>query len=325
MRAKIVVVVFIAGVVVAASVGSAWRDARAIRAADFAVATVTQHRAEAVAELRRIEARLAEAEKTRVRLQAESEASSKAASAKTRIPASAKSTPSATEEELGTFIQKQREAEKNPQVQLLLLATRRAKSAATFGLLFRTLGLSPAQIEKFKDNVVRREEQQMDLLAVMRELGLTLRDPAPAKLWVKIEPAYQAAQKELLGEPGYRQLQDYARAAEARNAVSRLAGAATVTGVPFTTQQAEQLVRMVANASSDYRGGGNAFLFAVDWAMVDEEAETILSEAQMNLFKTIEPPGEGGRHWGQVNRLLMQAEKADTEIAKRTPSPKPGG
>jgi len=312
-------VVIVAGVVAAASVESAWGDGRMIDAANLALAAVAQHQADVAAECQKMEARLATAEKIQVKLRADIEAKLKAAEAKTGIPALAASTPSATEEKLRTLIRKEREAEKNPQVQLLQLAARRAKSAASFGLFFRTLGLSAGQIEKFKDNVVRREETQMDLLGVMREQGLTLRDPVLAKLWMNVEPEYQAAQKELLGDVDYRQLQDYERATETRNSVSRMAGMAAVLGVPFTTEQAEQLMRLMVNASSDYRGGGKAYLFSIDWAIVDAEAGTILSEPQMNLLKTIEPSGEGGRYWGRVNQLLMQAEKADAEIAKPTP------
>jgi hypothetical protein len=325
MRAKSIIIFVVAGVVVVASAGSAWHDARSSQEADVAATAVTQRRAAATPEFQRMEFRLAEAEKTRVKLQAEILAGEKAAGAKTGTAAPTKALSSVADEQLSAFIQKEREAEKDPQIQLLQRAARRAKSVATFGLLFRTLGLSPDQIEKFQDNVGRRQEQMADLLAVVGELGLTLSDPGPARFWGKIAPEYQAAQKELLGDAGYRQLQDYERASDTRGLVGRMAGVATVTGVPFTTEQVEQFTRLLKDANSDYRTGGNAYLFKIDWSMVDAQAGAILSEAQLNLVKTIEPPGGSGRFWGRVNRVLMQAEKADAEIAKPTPALKPGG
>jgi hypothetical protein len=191
--------------------------------------------------------------------------------------------------------------------------------------LFRTLGLSLEQIEKFEEIAARREEQQMDLLAILHEQRLTLQDPVLANLWLKIEPEYQAAQKELLGEAGYRQFRDYERAAPVRDMVSRYAGTATVMGVPFTVQQAEQLTQVMANASGDYRNGGQAYAFSIDWSIVDRQAAAILTEPQLNLLKTIEPAGQGGRFGGVWNKLMIEAQNADQAKASGAAVSRTGG
>ncbi len=322
LRALIVVVVT-AILVVAA--GSAWRNVRLARAANAALVVVERKRAAAGEAVRGVEVRFAEAEKNRVKLQAEFDRRQKTKGSMTGAAASRPHDPATLMEQLRAMIQKQQEAEKDPRIQLLQLAVRRAKMAATFGLLFRTLGLMPGQIEKFEDNATRREEQQMDLWAVMHEQGLTLQDPALAKLFLEIEPEYQAAQKELLGEAGYRKFQAYERVASMRDTVSRFAGVATVMGMPFTSSQAGQLAQILAGASNSYRKGGKADAFSVNWSLVDKQAEAILSDSQMTLIKTIEPGGEGGRFESEWNKLMIQAQNDDRANGSASAVPGPGG
>ena len=136
-----------------------------------------------------------------------------------------------------------------------------------------------------------------------------------------IEPDYQAAQRALLGDAGYDRFHDYERTAFVRSLVNGWAGGAVaVARAPFTTEQGEQLIQILAAASEDYRKGGQANTYGIDWDAADAQARAILSEAQFNLFKTMEPPLPlGARFQSQFYRLVTQAQKVDaTDAAARS-------
>jgi hypothetical protein len=124
------------------------------------------------------------------------------------------------------------------------------------------------------------------------------------------------AMKELLGEEGYRRLQQHDRTAYGRELVQGLVGAATVAGVPFAAQQAEQLLRVVIEAGE--RPGQGFGLSPVDWARAEQNAAKFLSAEQMKFLATTEPDGVRGAGWRylmQMNLLIAEAKKKDRASA----------
>lgn len=200
---------------------------------------------------------------------------------------------------------------KDPLVQVLWVASRRAQITASYGPLFQALGLAPDQIEKFQAVALRREEQAMDLAAVMQSHQLAGNDPAIAALRRQADAEEQAARRELLGSAGYGRLQDYLRTLPARDMVSGLAGAAALSGAPFSAAQAEELTNAVAGASLRYQAGSVADLTDVNWEEADRVARTLLSDAQFSLYQSTEPEGRGGRFSSRAASIIAIARKAD--------------
>ena len=130
----------------------------------------------------------------------------------------------------------------------------------------------------------------------------------------------EAAQRELLGEAGFRQLQDYERTADMRELVRSTAGAATVADGPFTPQQAEQLIQVLANASSTYRSGGKASVQNTDWDAVEAPARAILSGGQYSFLQL-----SSRRLSRQADDLIGQARKAEAASAAAPAAKAPGG
>jgi hypothetical protein len=136
---------------------------------------------------------------------------------------------------------------------------------------------------------------------------------------------HDTAQRELLGEAGHRQLREFERTADLREGVRGIAAAATIDGIPFTSQQTQQLIGALVAATPGTPGGNRLNTAGTDWAAVDARAREILSPEQFTYFKTIEPPnrGSGGRFHLQWNAALQAAQQAET--AGRSALAKPDG
>jgi hypothetical protein len=221
----------------------------------------------------------------------------------------------------GAMVNPQDALRDNPKLQALMLRSVRASLVQRYGPLIQALGLVPAQIEKFAELTMKRREQMLDLESVAQTRG---REDASAltALRNQVESDHAAAQKELLGESGYRQLREFERMAQPRDVVAQLAGAASLNGIALTPTQTDQLCQVIAGASSRYQRGENASVSEVDWTMVDLRAAEILSPEQLTLFKTAEPIGGGLSRWmSQFNRAMDAARKS----SQSQPAAKPTG
>ncbi len=193
---------------------------------------------------------------------------------------------------------------KEPEFQVLFLANQRAELNARYGALFRQLHLSPEKAEAFKDIAARREEQSMDVQAIMREKKVGHEDPGIAQSWQQINTTYQNEMRRLLGDTDYQKFQDFDHTTQARNIVSGLAGGSvTVLREPLTAEQSEQLVQIMATTKT-----GPSAAAEMDWDAIDTKAQAILSPTQFAYFKTQEPPlPTGGRFQNLFQRSVRQA------------------
>jgi hypothetical protein len=217
-------------------------------------------------------------------------------------------------------LEKSAQREEDPKVQNLSFASMRVSLASKYAYLFRELGLSSAQSEKFLDITLKRVEQGVDLGAAVRAQGMSADDPVVDKLGLQMRQECETAQRELLGEAGFRQLQDYERTADMRELVRSTASAATVAGTPFTPPQAEQLIQVLANANDKYRSGGKASVQNTDWDAVEAPARALLSEAQYAFLQL-----SSRRLSRQADDLIGRARKADAASAAAPAAKAPGG
>ena len=106
-----------------------------------------------------------------------------------------------------------------------------------------------------------------------------------------------------------------------RDLVAKLAGAASLNGIPLTILQAEQLSLVIADSSARYRRGESARVAEVDWAKIDLRAAEILSPEQQMQFKTIEPIGGGISRWmTDFDRAMEAARKSSGPASPTKPS-----
>ena len=158
-----------------------------------------------------------------------------------------------------------------------LAGGRRTGLNATYDLLYRSLGLTPKQIEKFE--------------------SIRVQGAGPA-LWVFDEPAapdeiaslsvaeMNRQLRALLGDDGYARYQEYNRVVPARNLVMQVASAVYLTD-PLDREQGEQLTKVLAESSRAYQAGASIDLADLDWDAVLASARPILSPAQATALSTV--------------------------------------
>lgn len=268
--------ILVAAVVTIALTVAAWRTVRANHAGEVAQLALAARRVELTARLHHWEAELAAA---------------KLRSAERAVTPVAEPPPAAVEppppgaRAASSFL----EWMEDPKVQLLFYASERAQLTQTYGPFFQAHGLSSAQIEKLSDLIIRSRQQTFDLSEINRTKGLSLSDPAMVAQRKEGEAEVQAGMTEVLGEPGYAELKDYARALEVHTFVGKVAGVAAVEGMPINREQADALVRVLANACPMYSLGGPANLSRIDWKAAEAQAQSVLSPEQMKLLQTDKP------------------------------------
>ena len=214
-------------------------------------------------------------------------------------------TPAQAEEMLRYFLTPWQDLalRNDPALRSQYLASERLNLEARYGPLLGQLGLSPEQASRFKDLLAVHAQELLEIrLAALP--GGTAEPKADAASLDAAEKRLRAAESDLLGDAGYRQLQQYERLLPVRYEVDTLAGSLALTDAPLGSGQADQLLQIIANASEAYQKGGRAdtpmpgngeqltpLMLAhasitenIDWNAVLAQARTVLSPVQFELF-----------------------------------------
>ncbi len=276
-----------------------WRWARETRRSREATAEIEAKQALVRAERDRDVARLVAVERERVATKATLDALKE--SPATVGPAKS---PARTGQRLPSILELIRDA---PDAEAFYLESKRAQLAARYGPLFRTLGLSAEAVAAFEDNYIRREGAQMDLENVLGTRGEESVG-AVEKLRAAAESNYNAAQRALLGDAGFGQLEAYENVAWWRGTVSAMAGVAAVEHIPFSAGQADALVEAFRSSNQGQSG--------IDWEHFDAQARGILSPEQFEVIHTMDPgPTRGGLLQTRLYDLVEKAKRLEPKSA----------
>jgi hypothetical protein len=276
----------------AAAGGAGWFALRSAREAEALLSQAANDRAARQAEVRRYEERSArhESELDQTR----------------KLLDQLQSQPSA-DTRSGPIDERTAKAEfaSDPAQQAALIRLGRAMVAETYAPLFRKLGLSPEQIDRFESLMSEADERKIDIQAGALTAGLEDSAGAAATAKRDAESRLHAAQLELLGETGFRQLQEFDRTQSIREwVVWGLAGDLTFTKTPLSAHQGEQLTQILANACPSYRSGGPTDEDEVDWPTALEQAKGILSEPQWAALKSVAASRKNGQFFIAVQTLV---------------------
>ena len=201
----------------------------------------------------------------------------------------------------------------DPVLQSKQLASFRATISTSYGPLFQKLHLSQEQKHRLTDALQQRQSDKEDLDAILANSRQT---PATADTaWQKAKQesldAFDDAVVSILGEEGRAQLELYEQDKPLWDYMGELAALAAQSGIPFSLQQADQLVTLMSNAPSTQNPVKNNKRMPQtesDWAAIDEQAKTFLTKEQLDLFRSVDPAG-AGRFYQQFNYELRQAVK----------------
>jgi RNA polymerase sigma factor (sigma-70 family) len=168
----------------------------------------------------------------------------------------------------------------DPAYRALARTASQARRHLEFQRLYRALGLSPDQIERFEQIMVRQDQANLDG-QVARDLG---RDEQA--VFRHSGPEWNSAMRSLLGEGGMAQLQDYLRSMAVRNFVDDIAAKSYESGEPITLEQADRLTALALAHDPLYQQGKGTDPGKVSWNAVWEPAAKFLSPQQVVTFET---------------------------------------
>ena len=200
----------------------------------------------------------------------------------------------------------------NPAYARVYMERFRTSLALRYGLLYRTLNLSPDQIAKFEAALVEGQQGAIDVWAAASSQGLPTSGNSPSATSVtRLTTAPAAIQhdtvKALLGEDGYEKFQQFDKARPARDFIASLAGNLYYSASPLTAQQGDALSSILGASTKPVKiplpSDGKTPMWrnsdATNWDAVNAQAQTLLAPAQLAAL-----------------RILTEQTRLDREIAQ---------
>lgn len=168
----------------------------------------------------------------------------------------------------------------DPDYRALARTQAQARRHLEFQRFYRRLGLSPDQIERFEQIMVRQDQSNLDG-QIARDLG---RDEQA--VYRESGPAWRSAMRDLIGEENMGPLQEYLRSMVLRNFVDGIAAKSYESGEPITLEQSDQILAHALAHDATYQSGKGTDPGKVDWNAVWEPASKFLSPEQLVTFET---------------------------------------
>jgi RNA polymerase sigma factor (sigma-70 family) len=164
--------------------------------------------------------------------------------------------------------------EHHPEVKQALIASKIAEWNFHYGALYKSLGLTPEQIEKFQTIMLAGGGGgwvNRLLIPELKEMVFPIGDTDPAQYGMR-------RLRELLGDDGYRQFTEFNRVDPARELTVEVASSLYFTEAPLTPAQSERLIEILDNNRSP-QSGPQASPF--DWDAVLAQAGEMLLAPQL--------------------------------------------
>jgi len=180
------------------------------------------------------------------------------------------------------------------------MAMRRASTDFAYARLFQALGLSSAQVERFKTILVNGQESEMDLAVAAASEGISWSDPGLEGLKkAASDQTVDQPMKELLGSD-YAAYRVYKDELPGWQLVSQLNGLSSYENSPLNDVQSAALEKLFVTNSS-HNGDGSVVANSVNWEAVLPAATTILNPSQYQLLHQL---GETNTVSGNLDRAL---------------------
>lgn len=140
----------------------------------------------------------------------------------------------------------------DPEVQQLMTLQLKASLDFRYADLFKSLRLTPAQLDKFKNLLVEKNTAVADVMAAARQEGISRRADREAfdKLVADAQAEVDESIRQTLGEAAYAQYKEFEQTGPQRAVANQLEQRLSYSSTPLTSDQASQLVRILsANAA----------------------------------------------------------------------------
>ena len=211
-------------------------------------------------------------------------------------------------------------------------AQQKAALDAPYAALFRQLHLNPQQIDQLKALLAERMTARLDVMNAAREQGLGGRENRAEvnRLLQETHAEIDAGIRELLGDSGYAQLQQYERTAPERTVVRQLESRLSYSSTPLSTAQAEALVTILNDTSRSTGGRANsAMVFPIGPGGVSgptapvsnaaiARAQGVLSADQLAALRQIQADQQAQR---TVNEKMREHFNRGRQVTIPAPAP----
>lgn len=200
-----------------------------------------------------------------------------------------------------------------PEMQKLFALQRKSALDGRYATLFKSLNLSPDQLEKFKNLLVDKTTAVSDVAIAAREQGINPRTDRDAyrKLLADAQNGIESEIHDLLGDAGFSQYQHYEHTQPQRNVVTQLEQRLSYTSTPLTPAQSAQLVDILAatNTSTQSNPGFRGRAAVNNFYGVNTSQAAISETAINQALGLLAGP--------QVDALrqLQQEQQAQAELA----------
>lgn len=223
----------------------------------------------------------------------------------------------------------------NPEVQRLLAAQQRGALDARYAALFKSLNLTPAQLEQFKNLLVEKRTAVADVMAAARSQGLTGRENRD-----ELRTLVQNAQNEVdnnirsvLGDAAFAQYQNFEQTQPQRSVVSQLQQRLSYSGAPLSDAQSEQLVQVLATTTEQKNPsagtlrpgagriafGGNGGAQITDQAVA--QASTVLNASQVQALQQLQQEQQAQAQLAKLMREQFQRRNSGASGNSSTSTP----
>jgi RNA polymerase sigma factor (sigma-70 family) len=184
-----------------------------------------------------------------------------------------------------------------PQLPTRMAGGRKLALSVIYADLYRNLGLTPGQIERFESVHLRSPGDGVWTADVPSSANAYFSMPLTAAELV-------AQTRDLLGEAAFQEYENYNRLIPAHAIATHLAGTVYLTD-PVSPDQAAQLTRILASASASYQAGGTIERTQLKWDEILAEAKTVLRPAQIDALEAV-------RRQEEFEQAMLQEIKTRT-------------
>ena len=227
-----------------------------------------------------------------------------------------------------------------PEIQRLLAVQQRAALDARYADLFKSLNLTPEQLEKFKNLLVEKSTAVMDVMAAAREQGANPRTDRDAfrKLVADAQADVDASIRATLGETGFAQYKEYEQTQPQRGLVDQLEQRLSYSSTPLTPEQSAQMVKILAATSPTKAGAATRVVVGGPGQMVAgavgmggkvkitdatiNQSLGVLAAPQIDALRQIQEEQQAQAQLSAARRSQFQQMRGKAPTA---PAPKPGG
>lgn len=153
----------------------------------------------------------------------------------------------------------------SPEAAKLMASQQRGMLDARYAGLFKSLNLTPGQLEKFKDMLLEKQNAARDVMSVAREQGLDFRNNRDEirQLVQQTNSDIDANIIDAIGQDKFAQYQAYDQTQTQRAVATQLEQRLSYTADPLTESQSSQLVALLAaNSTASADSGPRTFVAA---------------------------------------------------------------